>query len=66
MECDSMKKETLRKVPKKNYILLGIILLGTVCLVYYFYTWSRLYNEVKLVIDIIALVDFVKLPALFE
>ena len=43
-----MKKETLRKVPKKNYILLGIILLGTVCLVYYFYTWSKLYNEVKL------------------
>ena len=43
-----MKNEGLRVIPKKNYVILGIVILLTICLVYYFYTWSRLYNEVKL------------------
>ena len=43
-----MKNEELRVIPKKNYIILGIVVLLTIGLVYYFYTWSKLYNDVKL------------------
>lgn len=43
-----MKKEELRKIPKKNYIILGIIILVSLLLVYYFYMWIDAYNETKL------------------
>ena len=43
-----MKKEKLRVVPKRNYIILGIILIATLALVCYFYRWSKVYNEARL------------------
>lgn len=41
-------KEELRKVPFKNYIILGIVLLVSMLLLYYFYMWVDAYNESKL------------------
>ncbi len=43
-----MKKEEMRKVPKKNYVVLFIILLATLCLVNVFYMWSKAYQKSKL------------------
>lgn len=43
-----MKKEELRVVPKKNYVILGIILIVSFLLVYYLYMWFDAYNESKL------------------
>lgn len=42
------KKEELRVVPKKNYIYLLLILLGTILLLIYIYKWYETYNESKL------------------
>ena len=42
------KKELLRDVPKKNYIYLFLILLGSLLLLLYIYTWYDAYNENKL------------------
>ena len=42
------KNENLREVPKKNYIYLFIILLGSLLLLLYLYTWYETYNESKL------------------
>ena len=41
-------KEDLRVVPKKNYLILGIIILVTLFVLYYFYMWIDAYNETKL------------------
>ena len=41
-------KEELRRVPLKNYIILGIVLLASVLLVYYLYMWYDAYNDTKL------------------
>ena len=41
-------KEELRKVPFKNYIILGIVLLVSMLILYYFYMWVDAYNESKL------------------
>ena len=41
-------KEELRVIPKKNYFILGVVLLLTVLAVYYFYMWNkvrRYFNE---------------------
>lgn len=43
-----MKKEELRVIPVKNYIVLGIILLVSFLLIYYLYMWLDAYNETKL------------------
>ena len=43
-----MKNEKLRVIPKKNYIILGIVILITLCLLYYFYMWVDAYNETRL------------------
>ena len=43
-----MNKEELRVIPKKNYIILGIVILITLLLLYYFYMWVDAYNETKL------------------
>ena len=43
-----MKKETLRVVPIKNYIILGVILLFSFLLLYYLYLWFENYKETKL------------------
>ena len=47
-----MKEEKLRIIPKKNYLILGIILVVSFMLVYYMYMWSISYNETKLNIPI--------------
>lgn len=39
------KKEKLREIPKKNYIYLLLILLGTILLLIYIYKWYDTYNE---------------------
>ncbi len=44
----TLKKEKLREIPTKNYIYLFIILLGSVLLLYYIYTWYDAYNKSKL------------------
>lgn len=38
----------LRKIPNKNYFILGIILIVTVLALYYFYMWFDVYNDSKL------------------
>lgn len=38
----------LREIPKKNYLILGIILIVTVLALYYFYMWFDVYNDSKL------------------
>jgi len=42
------KNEVLREVPRKNYIYLFLILLGSLLLLLYIYTWYDAYNENKL------------------
>lgn len=42
---DKSKKEKLREIPKKNYIYLLLILLGTILLLIYIYKWYDTYNE---------------------
>lgn len=41
-------KELLREVPKKNYLYLIIVLLGTFFFLTYLYKWYETYNETKL------------------
>ena len=48
-----MDNEKLRVIPKKNYLILGIIIIITILLVYYMYMWSVTYNETKLNIPIL-------------
>ena len=48
MEGDNMKKDELRVIPKRNYLILGIVLLVSFLLIYYFYMWFDAYNESKL------------------
>ena len=40
--------EILREVPKKNYLYLFLILLGSIIFLIYLYTWYETYNENKL------------------
>ena len=54
--CDerigNVSSVVLRKVPKKNYIILGIVILITMFILYYFYLWVDVYKESKLNIPI--------------
>ncbi len=43
-----MKKEELRVIPTKNYIILGVVLLVSFLFMYYLYLWFDNYNETKL------------------
>lgn len=43
-----MKKNNERAIPLKNYIILGLVVLLTLGLVYYFYLWYITYEESKL------------------
>ena len=43
-----MKKNNGREIPLKNYIILGLVILLTLGLVYYFYLWYITYEESKL------------------
>ncbi len=47
-----MKKEELRVIPKKNYIILALVLLISFLFIYYLYLWFDSYNEAKLNIPI--------------
>lgn len=47
-----MSKDILRKVPKKNYVILGGVIFVTVLLLYYFYMWVDVYKESKINIPI--------------
>lgn len=42
------KKKVLREVPKKNYVYLFLILLGSISLLIYLCTWYKTYNDNKL------------------
>ena len=48
-----MKNDTLRKIPMKNYIILGGVILVTILILYYFYMWVDVYKESKINIPII-------------
>lgn len=41
-------KEELRVIPKKNYVILGAVIVATLLLLYYFYMWFVAYNESKI------------------
>ena len=42
----------IRKVPLKNYIILGGVIVVTILLLYYFYMWVDIYKESKINIPI--------------
>ena len=48
-----MKDEELRVIPKRNYLILGLVILVTLILVNYFYMWIDAYKEKKLNIRIL-------------
>ena len=48
MDVMVMKKEELRTIPTKNYIILGVVILVSILLLYYLYLWFDNYNETKL------------------
>lgn len=43
-----MVKSEERKIPLKNYILLGVVIIVSLFLLYYFYLWYMAYEESKL------------------
>ena len=43
-----MKELESRKIPMKNYLILGLIFVVTLGLLYYFYLWADAYKETKL------------------
>ena len=43
-----MSNKEIRKVPKKNYVILAIVFIVTILLVYYLYMWYDAYRENKL------------------
>ena len=47
-----MGNNTLRKIPVKNYIILGVVMIITMMLLYYFYMWVDVYKESKINIPI--------------
>ncbi|MBQ2872634.1 MAG: hypothetical protein IJE89_01380 [Bacilli bacterium] len=47
-----MKMDGLRKIPKKNYIILGVVIAVTILILYYFYMWVDVYKESKINIPI--------------
>lgn len=49
----SMKREVFRKIPVKNYIILGIVIFVTLLMLYYFYCWVDVYKESKINIPIL-------------
>lgn len=42
------KSDSLREVPKKNYLYLTLILLGTILLLIYLYKWYETYDDSRL------------------
>ena len=48
-----MKREAFRKIPVKNYIILGVVMVVTLLILYYFYCWVDVYKESKINIPIL-------------
>lgn len=48
-----MKNDNLRKIPVKNYIILGIVIIVTMLILCYFYCWVDVYKESKVNIPIL-------------
>ena len=42
----------LRKIPVKNYVILGVVIFITLLILYYFYMWVDVYKESKINIPI--------------
>ena len=40
-------KDELRVIPKKNYIILEIVILVSLLIIYYFYMWVSAYKDAK-------------------
>jgi len=49
---DSVNIGGLRKIPMKNYIILGVVIAVTLLILYYFYMWVDVYKESKINIPI--------------
>ena len=49
----NMKSGELRKIPVKNYVILGVVLLFTALILYYFQLWVDAYKESKVNIPIL-------------
>ena len=47
-----MKDKTIREIPVKNYIILGVVIFVTMLILYYFYMWVDVYKESKINIPI--------------
>ena len=43
-----MKKDNLRQIPKRNYFILGVVIIATFLILYYLYMWYDAYKETKL------------------
>ena len=48
-----MKSEKTREIPFKNYVILGIVIVVTMFILYYFYMWIDAYKESKINIPIL-------------
>lgn len=48
-----MSKGAFRKIPVKNYIILGVVIFITMLILYYFYCWVDVYKESKINIPIL-------------
>ena len=48
-----MTNNEMRVIPKKNYVILGIVIIVTFLLVYYLYMWYDAYKETKLNVKIL-------------
>jgi len=47
-----MKNDGLKKIPIKNYVILGVVVVVTLFILYYFYMWVDVYKESKINIPI--------------
>jgi len=48
-----MKNDGLKKIPIKNYVILGVVVVVTLFILYYFYMWVDVYKESKINIPIL-------------
>lgn len=48
----TLKNDKLREIPKKNYVYLFIILLGSIILLTYIYSWYETYKDSQLNVSI--------------
>lgn len=46
-------KENIRIVPKKNYVILGLVIIISLVILYYFYMWFSVYNDSKISVPIL-------------